>query len=449
MDQNTGWRVSQADLSRRSLLRVGSLSFLGLGLNQYLQLRHAMGSGDRATGPAGKAQACILLWLNGGPSHVDTWDPKSVSSFKPISTNVPGIQVTELLPRTSQHMDKLSIVRSMHTEENNHGLGHHYVMTGHRPHPSMKFPAFSSIITKEMGSRHSVPPNVIIPEIHPGYKDYYGAHFLGAEYDPMQIPNPYQDDFSVPDLELPSNLTIERMESRRSFLSLVDQQYRQIVASAEHENMDTFRTQAYNMILSPAVRKAFDISQESEKTKEAYGRHTFGQSVLIARRMVEAGSRFVTALDLNRIATGRDWDTHFGNDDQHKNHLVPVLDQTLSTLLEDLEQRGLLETTLVIATGEFGRTHDFNPGAGRDHWCHCWSLVLGGGGIQGGRVIGASDEKGAYVADRMVTMGDLLATIYKTFGIDWTKEYMHPIGRPLKIANSINDETGVPINELV
>ena len=128
MDQNTGWRVSQADLSRRSLLRVGSLSFLGLGLNQYWQLRHAMGSGDRATGPAGKAQACILLWLNGGPSHVDTWDPKSVSSFKPISTNVPGIQVTELLPRTSQHMDKLSIVRSMHTEENNHGLGHHYVI---------------------------------------------------------------------------------------------------------------------------------------------------------------------------------------------------------------------------------------------------------------------------------------------------------------------------------
>ena len=448
MNKNMSWRVSPADINRRSLLRVGSLSFMGLGLSQYLQLRQAMAESGTEEGN-GKAQACILLWLNGGPSHIDMWDPKSNSSFKPISTSAPGVQVTELLPRTAQHMDKLAIIRSMHSEENNHGMGHHYVMTGHRPHPAMKFPAFSSIITKEMGSRDSVPPNVIVPEIHPGYKDFYKSHFLGAQYDPMEIPNPYQDDFEVPDLSLPANLTVERIEARRAFLSLVDDQYRKKVTSVEHQNMDTFHAQARNMILSPAVRKAFDLAGETEKTKESYGRHTFGQSVLIARRLVEAGSRFVTALDLNRIATGRDWDTHFGNDNQHKNHLVPALDQTLSTLLEDLEQRGLLESTMVIVTGEFGRTYDFNLSGGRDHWCHCWSLVLGGGGIRGGQVIGASDERGAYVADRMVTIGDLLATIYKAFGIDWTKEYMHPVGRPLKIANSINDESGVPIDELV
>ena len=397
----------------------------------------------------GKAQSCILIWLNGGPSHIDMWDPKPNSSFQPISTNVSGIQVSELLSRTAKHMDKLSIIRSMHSEENNHGKGHHYVLTGHRPNPSMTFPAFSSIITKEMGARNSVPPNVIIPAPHSGYKDYYGAHFLGPQYDPMEIPDPNQKDFEIPDLSLPASLSIERMESQRSFLSVVDNLYRQRVESVEHLKMDSFRAQALNMITSPAVRDAFDLSDESEKVKDSYGRNTLGQSVLIARRLVEAGSRFVTALDLNRPESGRDWDTHFGNDYQHRDYLVPVLDQALSTLLEDLQQRGLLESTVVIAMGEFGRTYDLNRGGGRDHWCHCWSMVLGGGGIKSGQVIGASDERGAYVADRMVTVGDLLATIYKAFGIDWTEEYMHPIGRPLKIANSINDETGVPIKELV
>ena len=448
MKKAGSWMASESDLNRRSLLRVGALSFLGINLSQFLQLQHSLFAGNRPAG-SGKAQACILLWLNGGPSHIDTWDPKPNSSFQPISTNVAGIRISELLPRTARHMDKLAVIRSMHTEENNHGLGHHYVMTGHRPNPSMKFPAFSSIITREMGSRKSVPPNLIIPEIHPGYKDYFKAHFLGAQYDPMEIPNPNQEDFKVPDLSLPANLSYQRIESRTSFLSVVDEIYRRRTESAQHVNMDIFRAQALNMILAPAVRQAFDLSQESNKTKDAYGRDTFGQSVLIARRLVEAGSRFVTALDLNRVATGRDWDTHFGNDYQHRDYLVPVLDRTLSTLLEDLQQRGLLESTVVIAMGEFGRTYDFNPGGGRDHWCHCWSLVLGGGGIRGGQVIGASDERGAYVADRRVTIGDLLATIYKAFGIDWTKEYMHPIGRPLKIANSINDETGTPISELI
>lgn len=446
MQQPSRWIVDGTDLSRRSMLRVGALSFMGMSLNRYLQAAPLMASGG--TTLPGKAQACILLWLNGGPSHIDMWDPKANSSFKPISTNVSGIQVSELLPRTAKHMDKLAVIRSMHTEENNHGMGHHYVMTGHRPNPSMKFPAFSSIITKEMGSRNGVPANIIVPKIHPGYRNYYKAHFLGAQYEPLEIPDPNDQGFEVPDLSLPSWLTMERMESRRDFLGVVDQLYRQRVKRAEHTSMDAFRSQAWNMILSPSVRKAFDLSKESETTRDAYGRNTFGQSVLIARRMVEAGSRFVTALDLNRPETGRDWDTHFGNDYQHRDYLVPVVDQTLSALLEDLKQRGLLESTVVVVTGEFGRTHDLNVGGGRDHWCHCFSVVLGGGGIRGGQVIGSSDERGAYVADRMVTIGDLLATIYKAFGIDWTKEYMHPIGRPLKIANSINDETGIPIEEL-
>ena len=232
-------------------------------------------------------------------------------------------------------------------------------------------------------------------------------------------------------------------------LKLVDELYREQVVGAEHASMDAFQQQALDLILSPKVREAFDLSKEPDQLKEAYGRHTFGQAALIARRLVEAGSRFVTVVDAKRTQTGRDWDTHSNNDKEHRDVLVPVMDQVLATLLTDLEERGLLSSTIVVAMGEFGRTPDVNPNAGRDHWPHCWSLVLGGGGIRGGAVVGASDERGGYVKDREVTIGDLFATLYKALGIDWTKEYMHPIGRPLKIANAINDRTGQPLSELV
>ena len=436
--------------TRRSILRVGSLGFFGLTLSQYLRFQQAMAATGGA--PEAKAQRVILLWLNGGPSHVDTWDPKSNSSFKPISTNAPGIQVSELLPRMARHMDKMAIIRTMHTEENNHGLAHHYAMTGHRPNPVMKFPSVGSIISKELGERRSIPPYIMVPSITSiglHYKEHFRAHMLGARYDPMDVPDPVRKDFKIPDLSLPESVTVERIEQRRAMARLVDEMYREQVTGARHTSMDAFQQQALDMILSPAVREAFDLSKESEKLKDAYGRHTVGQSALIARRLVEAGSRFVTVVDLNRVETGRDWDTHGNNDEQHRDALVPVLDQVLSTLLTDLEERGLLSSTIVIAMGEFGRTPDLNPKGGRDHWNHCWSLVLGGGGIRGGTVVGESDERGAYVKDRMVTIGDLFATLYKALGIDWSKEYMHPIERPLKIANSIDDKTGEPIKELV
>ena len=431
--------------TRRSILRWGSLGFFGLTLSRYLRLRQAMAAAGR---PEAKAQGVILLWLNGGPSHVDTWDPKGNSSFKPISTNVPGIRISELLPRMARHMDKMAIIRTMHTEENNHGIAHHYAMTGHRPNPAMKFPSLGSIISKELGERHSIPPYVMVPGIG-GFREYFRAHMLGARYDPMDIPDPSQKDFKIPDLSLPDSVTVERIEQRRAMAQLVDGMYREQVVSAEHTSMNVFQQQALDMILSPAVREAFDLSKEPEKLKDAYGRHTVGHSALIARRLIEAGSRFVTIVDRKRPETGADWDTHRDNDKQHRDVLVPVIDGVLPTLLTDLDERGLLSSTIVIAMGEFGRTPDINPNAGRDHWNHCWSLVLGGGGIRGGTVVGESDERGAYVKDRMVTIGHLFATLYKALGIDWTKEYMHPIGRPLKIANSIDDKTGEPIRELV
>ena len=431
---------------RRSLLQVGALSFLGINLSEQLR---ASAMADDGAEQRGKAKACILLWLNGGPSQADTWDPKPHSSFKPIATNVEGIQVSELLPRLSRHMDKLSIVRSMSTPENNHGVAHHYAMTGHRPSPAMKFPSFGSIITRETGPRRNVPPFVLIPKASAGLEDYFRAHFLGAQYDPLSVPDPSVEDFRIPDLRLPESLTVKHLEDRRTMLELVDRLYRRKVQSAEYANMDTFRQQALNMLLSTAVRDAFDLSGESDRTRDAYGRTTFGQSVLVARRLVEAGSRFVTVLDLKREGTGRDWDTHGKNDSQHRDHLCPELDQGAAALLTELDERGLLEDTLIVMAGEFGRTYDFNARGGRDHWCHAWSLALGGGGIRGGQVVGASDQRGAYVTDRRVSIGDLYATLYKAFGIDWTKEYLHPIGRPLKIANSNNDETGLPIEELV
>ncbi len=429
---------------RRDFMRVGALSSaLGINLSRFLRLQAATGIPRSKA----KAQACILLWLEGGPSHVDTWDPKPNSSFKPISTNVAGIQVSSLLPGVAKHMDKLAIIRSMHTLEQDHDPATYYAMTGHRPNPAMQFPSMGSIVSKEVGPRNGVPAYILEPQWDKNrvYEEYFKSAFLGPEYNPMIVPDPSQKDFQVPDLSLPKSVPLERIQSRRSLLKIVDRSFRRTEELAQYSNLDTFTDQALQMILSPAVRKAFDLSEEPEKMKQGYGLHGFGQSVLLARRLVENGCRFVTAAGYKF----NEWDTHAGNDKKHAESLVPQLDQSLSFLLEDLSQRGMLESTLVIAMGEFGRTPHHNANGGRDHWPQCWSLALGGGGIVGGQLVGASDATGAAIADRMITIGELAATVYKAFGIDWKKEYVSPIGRPVKIANSINDVTGEPIPELL
>lgn len=427
--------------SRRDFLSAGSLGFLGLTLSDYLQAAAAKAPA------AARANSVILFWLEGGPSHIDTWDPKPNSNFKPISTNVAGIQVSELLPKIARKMDKLALVRSMHTRGNDHPQATHYVITGHEVNPAMQFPSVGSIVTKELGPRNAVPPYVLVPKWDKGrqYEDYFRASFLGGDYDPMCIPDPSAPDFQVTDLSLPKTVSQASIESRSEFLKVVDRRYRALNDTADHANVDAFTAQAWKMILTPAVRDAFDLSKESDKTKERYGKDRIGQSALLARRLVEAGSRFVTAAGYH----GSSWDTHSDNDKIHRDRLTPPLDRTLTALLGDLEERGLLETTLVIVTGEFGRTPAINPNLGRDHWPNCWSLALAGGGIKTGQVIGASDEKGYNVAERVVTMGDIYATIYKTLGIDWRKEYMSPIGRPIKIANSLDDRTGEPVAELL
>ena len=430
-------------LQRRAFLRVGSLSVLGISLSQYLRA----GAAFKAKGvrPGGKAQACILVWLEGGPSQVDTWDPKSNSNFNPIPTNVDGIQVSELLPRTARHMDKLAVIRSMRSEENNHPEATYEALTGHRPTAAMKFPSLGSIITYEKGQRGQIPPHLLLPAwTGTRYEEYFKGAFLGSEYDAMVLPDPNRQDFQIQDLVLPKSLTPQRLENRRSLQRIVEEIYRRKVHLAEHASMDQFTSEALAMILTPEVRQAFDLSQEPDRVRDAYGRNSFGQSLLLARRLVEAGSRFITAAghEFNR------WDAHQDNDERHRK-MTAGLDGSLPVLLEDLDQRGLLESTLVVVMGEFGRTAELNTKYGRDHWPHCWSMALGGGGIRGGQVVGASDDRGAYVVEREVTLGDLFATIFKAFGIDWHKEYMTPVGRPVKIANSIDDITGEPLAELI
>ncbi len=344
-------------------------------------------------------------------------------------------------------MDKISIIRSMHTKGNDHPQGTHYAITGHEPNPAMHFPSIGSIIAKEMGPRNAMPPNVLTPQWEKArqYEEYFRSGFLGGDYDPMCIPDPSKKDFEVADLALPKSVSDQAVESRQSFLKLVDNHYRKVYDGAEHANVDNFTAQAWKMLLTPKVRDAFDLNKESDKLRDKYGRDAVGQSALLARRLVEAGTRFVTSAGFH----SNSWDTHAKNDEGHKDRLCPPLDRTLSVLLDDLDERGMLESTVVLAMGEFGRTPFVNSDLGRDHWPTCWSLAIGGGGIRGGMVIGSSDDQGANPTSRTTSMGDIFATIYKAFGIDWTKEYDTPIGRPIKIANALDDKTGEPVAELL
>ncbi len=436
-------------LTRRDFVRAGALSFLGASLSDLLRLEKAQALAAPAASPAAKGQAVILLWLEGGISHVDTWDLKSSSSFKPIPTSADGIQISEILPQVARHMDKLSIVRSMRTFERNHPQGTIETLTGHRPNPALKTPSLGSIVSKELGARNNMPPFIAVPQPTENdffnYQPAYQAAFLGSEYDALILPDPSKPDFAVPDLSLPKSITAEVIDDRRAMRKIVDYFYRRKVEAAEFAKMDAFEAQAVNMLLSPTVREAFDLSKESAKTRDRYGRHRVGQSVLMARRMVEAGCRFVTAAGY----THGQWDTHDNNEKVLRETLCPLLDQSLSALMEDLQERGLYESTIVLVTGEFGRTPVINPKLGRDHWPEAWSLVVGGGGIAGGRIVGATDERGAAVTDKPVSTGDLYATIYKALGIDWTKTYMSPIARPVYIANGFDDVPGNPIEQLI
>jgi Protein of unknown function (DUF1501) len=440
-----------ASLSRRALLRVGGLGLLGLTLPKLLQAESSK------KGPPARAKSVIFLYQFGGPSHIDMFDMKPEApegirgEHKPMATKANGIRVSEHLPRLAKVMDKVTLIRSMNHNMKNHNPASYYALTGHVPpvdditlrdSPEL-FPAYGSVVDALAPVGGAMPTSVALPwvigdgTITPGQ----GASFLGKTHDPLLVTrDPNKPDFSLPELNLPAHLSYERLLHRRSIQKIIDHQSRLLDESAQAQGMDAYYEKALAMLNSPRLREAFHLAAEPDSGRDAYGHTTYGQSCLLARRLVEAGSRFVTVFFSPNIGgtVGSGWDTHGNNGKKmfpvlEKYHL-PITDQTLPTLLEELDQRGLLETTLVIWMGEFGRTPKINGQASRDHWPQCYTVLLAGGGVKRGFVYGESDKTASNPVRDPVRPDDLAATIFYLLGIDPHTEVYGAGHRPVLIS---------------
>lgn len=438
--------------SRRQLLRIGALGVAGLALPDWLRSL-------AVAAPRTPVRSVILYHHYGGPSHLDTWDPKPQApaevrgEFGVIRTPIPGYQVSDLMPKTARLCDRFTIVRSMTHKTANHNPAVYLTLTGRTSTRDavqvgatpMDWPAYGSVLSKLAPGDGTVPPFVSLP--HKAYDQVYvtpgqTGGLLGKRYDPLIIEqDPNSPRFSVQELALPADVSLGRLESRRELLGIVDAQIRAREAQAAIRGMDAYYQRAWSMLTSPEAKRAFDLSREDPKLREQYGRNKVGQSLLLSRRLIEAGVRFVTCF--NGSSPGDGWDTHSNNFPLLKNHLVPPDDRAFAALVEDLERRGLLDSTLVIWAGEFGRkphigkagfTDLIAPG-GRDHWPPCYSVILAGGGVKGGYVYGSSDKIGAYPAERSVTPADLAATVFWALGIDPATEVHDQLGRPIRLAD--------------
>ncbi len=411
---------------RREFLRVGSLSALGLGLGDYLRL-----DASQETPSSGKS--CIMIVLDGGAPQHETFDMKPdapsdvAGSFKPIPTNVSGIEICEHLPLTAKQADKFAILRSVYGETAIHFTGVYYLMTGFMPLQSVDFPSRGSVVAKELGARNGLPPYVLNATLDHAA----GPGFLGSAYSPFWVrSDPSSPNFQIEDVEVPVDMDWNQISDRRWLVKKLDAKFRERDTKGLFEDRERFFQEAESIIQSPTVKNAFDIGAEPESLRNRYGRTPIGQGCLLARRLVEGGARFVTVNAARAI-----WDTHADNFNRCKNVLLPEFDAAFAALMEDLHQRGLLESTLVVVSGEFGRTPKVNPNAGRDHWPKVFSALLAGGGIKGGQIYGSSDAVGGEPKDNPVSMEDLTATIYDRLGIDPDKEYYTATGRPVRLAN--------------
>jgi len=411
---------------RRNFLKVGVLGATGgLSLLEWLAVRAQAAPSGR---PA--AESVVLIWFGGGPSHIDTFDPKPEAPaeirgpFKAISTNVPGIQLCEHLPRMARIMDKFALIRSVTTPLADHGLGTQLLQTGYPPLPAFDVPSYGSIVSKLLGNRGgSLPPYVCLTEGLIGS----GAGFLGASLNPF---TPGGGD----ELHGPKQITPERADRRRAFRASVDAGYSEIEQANDYvKAVGKFYDQAFTLISSPEARAALDVKREPKAAKDAYG--PMGEQLLLARRLLEGGVRFVT------VGLGG-WDTHSDNFGTLTKQL-PGVDQAIAAFLGDLEQRGLLEKTLVLMTGEFGRTPGINGNAGRDHYSKVFSMAVAGAGVKGGRVVGSSDKHGAEVQSRPVTASDIAATIYDRLGVDYRQSVESPEG-----VRTMLSRDGKPVHEL-
>jgi hypothetical protein len=432
--------------SRRSFLRVGGLSLFGLSLPGVLAQHRALAAAEAARS---SDVNCIVIFTDGGMSNIDTLDMKPRApaeyrgEFQPIATNVPGMEICEHMPRMAQQMDKVCVIRSIaHKESGDHMAARHYMLTGYPQRPditgqpvgSTVYPSFGSVVTRELGWRNNLPPYVLF-----GGLDYSGAGYMGATYNPLQIQaDPAAADFRVENVSIPTSVGAERTERRRQMLARLDAWQRRVErGNSAVAVRGEFYEQAFDLITSPAAKQAFKLDDESAELRDRYGRTREGQCCLLARRLVEAGVRFVT------ISSGG-WDTHANNFSSLRDRLLPTLDQAWSALLQDLSDRGMLSNTLVICTGEFGRTPGVNGAAGRDHYAPCNAVGFSGAGVQMGRTVGQTDDKCMQVVGTPHGTLDYAATVYRILGIDPHREYITDDGRPVAVNHG-----GVPMAEVL
>jgi hypothetical protein len=437
----TGGKYPSCDgVTRRGFLKAGVLGLTGLSLADALRLRSARAADGRPV----RDTSVILIWKGGGPSHLDMWDLKPDApveyrgEFKPISTNVEGIQVGEHLPLSAKQMDKFTILRSVTHPDSGHESASHYLLTGYRPTndiPAQEMPSYGSITAKVRGPRRPGLPAYLAVPTPPRSS---AAAYLGVACNPFSVGgDPNQDKFSVRNLTLPNEISLERLGNRRALLESIDTLRRESDQTGLMDGLDSFTREAFEMVTGPAARKAFDIRAEDAETRALYGRNPLGQSMLLARRLVESGVTFVTV-------NAGGWDTHANNFEALKTKKLPEFDRAWAALVQDLHRRGLAKDTLVLVWGEFGRTPRVNKDAGRDHWPGAQSVVLSGGGFRMGQAVGSTDAKAELPRDRPLTPEDVLATMYHHLGIDTETEFHNEAQRPLKILNG-----GEPIKELL
>jgi uncharacterized protein (DUF1501 family) len=441
--------------SRRDFLHAGSITPLGLTLAALNRAKAAAPSG----GKDGDVN-CIMLFLVGGPSQIDTWDPKPNAPaevrgpFQPIQTNVPGVQIGEIFPRMAKHADKFSLIRSVyHTAAAVHDTGHQMMQTGRLFTGGVEHPHVGCALGYLKGGRGELPAHVLLPKpigrTGGNLPHGHSAGYLGKPHDPFILnADPNTPNFKVPDLLPPDYITGVRAERRQKLREAVDGATAAFEQSAAAKQLDENFALAYKLMSSAKAREAFALEKEPGKTRDRYGRTRFGQCCLMARRLIEAGVRFVTVNMFETVFDEVTWDIHgskpFTDIVQMSKEVAPNFDQAYTALLEDLGERGLLSNTMVVALGEFGRTPKVNPAGGRDHHPGVWSIVMGGGPIQGGRIIGESDELGYAPKSRPVTPGEVAATLYRGLGLDPHKELPGPQGRPIPLA----DFSIKPVSEL-
>jgi len=430
-------------VGRRDFLKVGGLSLFGLSLPRLLEARAA------AAGKSAREMNCILLWTDGGMSNIDTLDMKPGApieyrgEFKPIDTNLPGVQVCEHLPRMARRMDKLCQVRTIMHGGSQHAEACHFMLTGYpqipdvdaQPVGSTVYPMIGSVVGREKGWKNGLPPNV---QMSAGGIKYSGGGYMGSAYNPLKVKaDPSTPDFRVQDVSIPDEIGVTRTMRRRSMLDKLDRWQKDVEATSGGAfDRSTFYRQAFDLITSPAAKQAFRIDEEKKELRERYGMHREGQSTLLARRLIESGVRFAT-VEFNG------YDTHDNNFIELKDPLLPRLDQAWSALLDDLADRGLLDTTLVICAGEFGRTPRVNGLAGRDHYPAANVVCFSGAGTAMGSIVGKTDAKCERPVGRTNTTLDYAATIFRILGIDDEKEYRSLDGRPIQINNGGRPIAGV------